>query len=228
MAVNKVVRSDGTTLIDISDTTAVASDVARGEYFYTADGTKTAGTASSTPSATAHTIYFEFSDGSDTTITAYYDSTFISDAITATAPTTYGGKTVTLAELDNVTWYEPANIPLNTELIDYTKYTANSGIEFGTGDLYELEWYYVSDFTPVDPTMTFSFKAGLWTNIGVYNSSKNTIKTISVYDIGTPDPDNSNLASGTLTDADLTSSAAYVRLTSTGMESERMSLIRTA
>ena len=34
------------TAVDISDTTAVASDVASGKYFYTANGTKTLGTAS--------------------------------------------------------------------------------------------------------------------------------------------------------------------------------------
>lgn len=106
--VNKVVQSNGTTLIDISDTTAEASDVAQGKYFYTAAGVKTAGMASGgggTPSATQHTILFEFEDTTTATITAYYDSTFISDAIRATVPTSYGGKTVQEASLDGVTWH---------------------------------------------------------------------------------------------------------------------------
>ena len=42
--VNKVVQSDGTTLIDITDTTATASDVASGKYFYSAAGARTLGT----------------------------------------------------------------------------------------------------------------------------------------------------------------------------------------
>ena len=58
-----------------------------------------------TPSATSHTILFEFTDETSTTITAYYDSSFISDAIRATTPTEYGGKTVDSASLDGVTWY---------------------------------------------------------------------------------------------------------------------------
>ena len=46
MANNKVQLADGTVLIDITDTTAVASDVAAGKYFYTAAGVKTLGTGS--------------------------------------------------------------------------------------------------------------------------------------------------------------------------------------
>lgn len=45
MAVNKVVRSDGTVEIDITDTTAEAADVAAGKDFYGKDGLKRRGTA---------------------------------------------------------------------------------------------------------------------------------------------------------------------------------------
>ena len=44
MANNKVVLSDGTTLMDITDTTAEASDVAAGKDFYTRSGVKATGT----------------------------------------------------------------------------------------------------------------------------------------------------------------------------------------
>ena len=43
--INKVIFGN-TTLIDLTDTTATAADVAAGKYFYTAAGVKTEGTAS--------------------------------------------------------------------------------------------------------------------------------------------------------------------------------------
>ena len=45
MAVSKVILN-GTTLMDITDTTAEAADVAQGEYYYGANGVKTVGTSS--------------------------------------------------------------------------------------------------------------------------------------------------------------------------------------
>lgn len=46
MANNKVQLANGTVLIDLTDTTATASDVLSGEYFYDAAGVKTEGSLS--------------------------------------------------------------------------------------------------------------------------------------------------------------------------------------
>lgn len=218
------------TALDISDTTAIASDVAQGKYFYTAQGVKTAGTASGgSPSATAHTIYFEFSDSTNTTITAYYDDSFISNAITATEPTTYGGKTVTLAQLDGVTWYEVSgDIPLNTELVDYTAVTVGKYVNESNGAIVNGEsWDCVTDYLPIDPSMTFTFISRSWYGIGFYNASKTPIRGYLANDLGTASGD---YVHGTISPSVIPSNAVYVVLTGNpySLTSNSLSLIRTA
>ena len=179
-----------------------------------------------TPSATAHTIYFEYSDETDTTITAYYDSSFISDAITATTPITYGNKTVALAQLDGVTWYEVSgDIPLNTQLIDYTK--TSSGTEIGSSGqaVSSDSWIYASDYTEIDPSMTFSFIGARWYRLALYDSTKTVVRVFDIDDI--KDSASGEQAYGTLSGSRITG-ASYVRITSVGNSSSTLSLIRTA
>lgn len=64
---NKVTL-DGTTLMDISDTTAVAADVAQNKYFYTASGQKVAGSSTAiVPSGTKSIT----ANGTGIDVTAY-------------------------------------------------------------------------------------------------------------------------------------------------------------
>ena len=72
------------------------------------------------PSATRHTLYFEYEDESTETEYAYYDDALISSAITATTPTTHNNKTVTSAQLDGVEWYSYTPTPGPTPGGDYT------------------------------------------------------------------------------------------------------------
>lgn len=181
-----------------------------------------------TPSATAHTIYFEFSDSTNTTITAYYDSTFISDAITATTPTTYGGKTVTLAELDGTAWYAPSSIPLNTQLIDFTKVLNHYVINENTGEEVYSEWASVSDYTPIYSTLTFSYVGYRWYTLGFYDANKTFISGFTMGD-DADTIDGNDYAYGTLTSAKIPPLAKYVRICSVlEPTSTVMSLIRTA
>lgn len=218
------------TALDISDTTAVASDVAQGKYFYTAAGVKTAGTASGGGGgATQHTIHLEFTDSTDTDIEVDYDDALIATMLTAYGPGTwmYNSKQVLEAQLDGVTFYEATIIPLNTQLVDYT--TCSSGYAIGDeAQVYEQEWSYVTDYIAIDPSMTFSYKAYLWFYIGFYDESHNPLSALYVYSDGTQDPTYNNTGYGTLSGLKIPSTAKYVRLCGEGAGSNYISLIRTA
>lgn len=62
----------------------------------------------SSPSVTQHTIHLEFSDETDTDIVVYYNDSLFGTVITSYEPSvwTYNNKTVYVAQLDNVTWYD--------------------------------------------------------------------------------------------------------------------------
>ena len=182
-----------------------------------------------TPSQTQHTILFEFEDTTSASITAYWDGSFISDAITATTPTTYGGKTVALAQLDGVTWYEVSSgIPLNTELVDYN--AVRAGYVVGNSGAIEAgeSWECVTDYIPIDPSMTFTFKMLDWYDFGLYDANKNVVQVYGSHDIA--DSTENTIATGTLDSSRIPSTAKYVVLVGNpyNLSSNTLSLIRTA
>lgn len=185
--VNKVVKSDGTTLLDLSqDTVTLASHIMAGYVGHLANGEQVTGTGQGGPSATSHTIYFEFSDGTNTTLTGYWDSSFISDAILASTPSTYGQKTVDSASLDGVTWYERPTETWETIFNDVLY--VNPGNPYGgmwAGDLGDVaitigsEWRVTFDNgTPYTMTATAN---------GIYDAPHNTIIGNPMYIGGTND-----------------------------------------
>ena len=62
--------------------------------------------------ATQHTIHLEFTDETDTDILVYYDNSLVGSMITAYEPVTwtYNSKTVAVASLDNIDWYDKTSI----------------------------------------------------------------------------------------------------------------------
>jgi len=88
--------------IVVIDSTASGSAVTISDQSNTT-GTTAAITTDGT--TTKHTLYFEYTDSTNETVYAYYTDSLVGSAITATTPTTHSSKTVTLAQLDGVTWY---------------------------------------------------------------------------------------------------------------------------
>lgn len=219
------------TALDISDTTATASDVASGKYFYTAAGVKTAGTGSGGGGGlTQHTIHLEFSDSTDTDIEVDYDDALIGTMITAYEPNTwtYNNKTVVLAQLDNVTWYEPTPIPLNVQLIDFTAVKSNIVVNDTTGEEEPYDGSFCSDFTRIDPSMVFSFTSYRWYSMVFYDSNQTFISSVFTNNIATSF--DGEYGSGTLSSTNIPATAAYIRIDSYpaySISTSTMSLIRT-
>lgn len=218
------------TALDISDSTLTTADqLTQGVTAYNKNGVKLTGTGGGGGGATEHTIHLEFTDSTDTDIEVDYDDSLIGTMLTAYSPGTwmYNNKQVVEAQLDGVTWYEFTPVPIGVELIDYTATTKDMGID-SSGATEFAEWLYCSDYTPIEPSMTFSYRNAQWYYIGFYDESKNAVGTIYPYTDGTPDPDDNNTSYGTLTPAKIPSTAKYIRLCGTWYDSDHMSLIRTA
>ena len=216
------------TALNISDSTLTTADqLAQGITAYNKLGVKLTGTGGG--GATQHTIHLEFTDSTDTDIEVDYDDSLIGTMLTAYAPGTwmYSNKQVAEAQLDGVTWYEFTPVPIGVELIDYTATIKDTGID-SSGATEFAEWFYCSDYTPIEPSMTFSYRNAQWYYIGFYDESKNAVGTIYPHTDGTPDPDDNNTSYGTLTPAKIPSTAKYIRLCGTWYDSDHMSLIRTA
>lgn len=177
-------------------------------------------------SATKHTIHFDFSDETDMDIDVYYDDAILGTIITAYTPVTYGQKTVTLAQLDGVTWYEPTNIPINTQLVDYNEVRTGYTIEQDGSIVSSDEWNCVTDYLPISNTMTFSFSCSQWAYMGFYDNNKNAIRTVTADEIKTSAVD--YFASGTLDSSVIPPNAMYVVLRGNSYGIEQLSLIRTA
>ena len=179
---------------------------------------------------TQHVIHLEFDDTTDADIEVDYDNALIGTMITAYAPSawTYNNKSVVLAQLDGNTWYSYTPIPLNTELVDYTKVKNDYTVSDATGEEESTPDSCVSDYMLIDPSMTFNYVGYRWYTICFYTSAKVFISGLWMEsDTGDLDGDYKH---GTLSGAKIPQSAAYVRISSypTNPTSSTLSLIRTA
>lgn len=112
--VNKVQLANGTVLIDISDTTAAASDVAAGKVFYTAAGVPTTGTATVGGSTVYYQDTLDAAGGTIRTITT--DDQIEVTSLSVNASGTY------IAPSSVVYNSVTVNVPLISKLtFDFTK-----------------------------------------------------------------------------------------------------------
>lgn len=142
--INKVIYGN-TTLVDLTDTTAVASDVASGKYFYTANGIKALGTAPTGAGISVVTTQ-DVNNGDIITITAEPIYPYNPFGEQAELLTTYPKQTFILKDTDFNTWTPSttakaiqATATLGTWSIDlanyeyFTKFIAEAKINYVDG-----------------------------------------------------------------------------------------------
>ena len=163
---------------------------------------------------------------------------YLEDDITITDVTSGGGVTVTdEANTTGITCVITSggsptppspDIPLNTQLIDFTAVTNGYVVDGDTGEETVSQWSSCSDFTLIDPSMTFSYIGYQWYDIVFFDESKSYISKI--YMDSDKESVVDNYAHGTLTPSKIPSTAKYVRINSypTNPTSTELSLIRTA
>lgn len=196
---------------------------------YITGGTKT-GTAVTVSAS-------ELVSGSDTvTQNDTYDVTNLAELV-VDVPS--GGGSVTVTDEANATGITcvitsggtpptPSDIPLNTQLIKYGDVVSGYIIDSSTGDEMVSQWSCCSDYTLIDPSMTFNYIGYQWYYLAFYDDSKSFIS--SIYMATDKDSVENDYAHGTLSPAKIPSTAKYVRISSypTNPSSTQLSLIRTA
>ena len=217
--------------------TATKGSVSNHQVSVTPSVTNTAGYISGgTINGTAVTVSAsELVSGSDTVTTNdTYDVTNLAELIVNVS----GSGGVTVTDVANTTGTTcvittgsapSEDIPLNTELIDFTKVKSGYIVDGDTGEETVSQWSSCSDFTLIDPSMTFSYIGYQWYSIVFYDSGKSYISGFNMYqDTGTTITN--DYAHGTLTPSKIPPTAKYVRIDSypTNPSSTQLSLIRTA
>lgn len=153
-------------------------------------------------------------------------SVTITDEVNATGTTCV----ITSGSTPTPTPTPSGNIPLNTQLIDYAVATRNSVLNGNDGTVESgHDGSFVSDYTLIDPTMTFTYVAYQWYDLAFYDTNKSYISGTMQNTYA--DSVENEYVTGTLTPARIPSNTAYIRLcsySSYDMNSSVMSLIRTA
>ena len=217
--------------------TATKGTVSNHQVSVTPSVTNTAGYISGgTKNGTAVTVTAsELVSGSDTVTTNdTYDVTNLAELVVAVS----GGGGVTVTDVANTTGTTcvittgsapSEDIPLNTQLIDFTAVKNGYIVDGDTGEEMVSQWSSCSDFTLIDPSMTFSYIGYQWYSVVFYDSGKSYISGFNMYqDTGVTITN--DYVHGTLTPSKIPSTAKYVRIDShpTNPNSTQLSLIRTA